>query len=304
LNKLIIIILSLVMLWTIAGCNSNAISNSGTKSIVVTYSVLGAIVKDLAGDRGQVTVLVPNGLDPHDWEPSARDIETVNKAALIVRNGLGLEGGLEKTLDAATKKGVKTFVAADHIQIRHVAAGEGIPDDDPDQAIGAPDPHLWMDPLTMKDVISELAAEMQKDFGWDLNSRAADLNTQLDQINQTVEKLLSPLPESQRNLVTGHESMGYFANRYHFKLVGVIVPSLSSSADVTAADLAELKKVVQTYKVKAIFTELGTSSATAVKIAQETGVKAVELNTHALPEDGKYGTFMQNLAEVIVGGLQ
>ena len=98
--------------------------------------------------------------------------------------------------------------------------------------------------------------------------------------------------------------MGYFADRYGFKLVGVIVPSLSSKADVTAANLAELKKIVQENNVKAIFTELGTSAATAKTIADETGVKVVELNTHALPADGSYFTFLNNLAGVIISALK
>ena len=107
-----------------------------------------------------------------------------------------------------------------------------------------------------------------------------------------------------RKLVTGHESMGYFAQRYGFKLVGVIIPSLSSQAEVSAADLAALKKAIQDNQVKAIFTELGTSPAVAKAIGDETGVKVVELTTHALPSDGSYFTFMRNLANVITNALK
>ena len=79
--------------------------------MVVTYSVLGAVVNDLVGDRADVTVLMGNGVDPHDWAPSAKDIERVMKADLVVANGLGLEAGLEKTLDEAEKAGVAVFHA-------------------------------------------------------------------------------------------------------------------------------------------------------------------------------------------------
>jgi ABC-type Zn uptake system ZnuABC Zn-binding protein ZnuA len=98
--------------------------------------------------------------------------------------------------------------------------------------------------------------------------------------------------------------MGYFTQRYGFKLVGVIIPSLSSQAQVSAADLAALKKAIEEHQVKAIFTELGTSPVVARAIGDETGVQVVELATHTLPADGSYFTFMKNMAGVITGALK
>ncbi len=274
------------------------------KSIVVTYAILGSVVKDLVGDAANVVISIPNGLDPHDWEPSAQDIEKINNADLVIQNGLGLEGGMEKTLTTARSNGVKFFTASDYILVRHVGAGEGIPSGDPDQAIGAPDPHLWMDPLAMKSVVAALATELKSDFGLDLADRATDLEGRLDALNSQVADTLSVIPQQDRNLVTGHESMGYFAQRYGFKLVGVIVPSLSSQAEVSAADLAALKKAIQDNHVKAIFTELGTSPAVAKAIGDETGVKVVQLTTHALLPDGSYFTFMKGMASTISDALK
>lgn len=279
-------------------------SNNSKKSIVVTYSVLGSIVKDLVGDKATVTVSIPNGLDPHEWEPSAKDIETINKADLVVENGLGLEGGMGKTLEAAKSKGVKFFTASDYITVRHVGPGEGIPSGDPDQVIGAPDPHLWLDPITMKSVVSALAPALIKDLNLDVTSQATDLENRLDSLNTEVANTVAQIPQADRKLVTGHESMGYFAQRYGFKLVGVIIPSLSSQAEVSAADLAALKKAIEDNHVKAIFTELGTSPTVAKAIGDETGVKVVELTTHALPSDGSYFTFIRNIASVITNALK
>ena len=98
--------------------------------------------------------------------------------------------------------------------------------------------------------------------------------------------------------------MGYFAQRYGFKLVGAVIPSITSQAEVSAADLAALKKLIEENKVKAIFTELGTSPAVADAIGKETGVKVIELTTHSLPADGSYFTFERNMAKVIVDGLK
>ena len=295
------LLLALVLLGTLS-CQPS--TSSPKKSIVVTYSILGSIVKELVGDKATVTVSIPNGLDPHEWEPSAKDIETINKADLVIENGLGLEGGMGKTLEVAKNKGVKFFTASDYITVRHVGPGEGIPSGDPDQVVGAPDPHLWMDPIAMKSVVSALAPELMKDLNLDVTAQAQNLESRLDDLNNEVANTVAAIPQDNRKLVTGHESMGYFAQRYGFKLVGVIIPSLSTQAEVSAADLAALKKAIEDNHVKAIFTELGTSPAVAKAIGDETGVKVVELTTHALPSDGSYFTFMRNIATVITNALK
>ena len=301
---LVLMVLILLTLVLVGMLSCQPSSSSPKKSIVVTYSILGSIVKELVGDKATVSVSVPNGLDPHEWEPSARDIEAINKADLIVENGLGLEGGMEKTLQAARDSGVKLFTASDYIVVCHVGPGEGIPSGDPDQVIGAADPHLWMDPIAMKSVVEGLASELLKDLNLDVSSQALDLENRLDSLNKEVADTVAVIPQENRNLVTGHESMGYFAQRYGFKLVGVIIPSLSTQAEVSAEDLAALKKAIEDNHVKAIFTELGTSPAVAKAIGDETGVKVVELTTHVLPSDGSYFTFLRNIAGVITNALR
>lgn len=274
------------------------------KTIVVTYSILGALVKDLVGDTATVVVPMPNGQDPHEWEPSAKDIATIMGADLIVQNGLGLEGGMEKTLEQARQAGVKRFTASEHITVRKVGAGEGIPTGDPDQAIGAEDPHLWMDPLSMKAVVVALATQLKADLGIDRSAQAAALAGQLDQLNAEIAGKVAGVPEANRKLVTGHESLGYFAQRYGFKLVGALIPSITSQAEVSAADLAALKQQIGASGVRAVFTELGTPAAVATTIGAETGAKVVEVTTHTLPADGSYFTFMRNLADTVVGALK
>lgn len=304
-KTIVLSIIAMLLLITTMACQPGAGTNSGgKKSIVVTYSILSSIVKDLVGDKATVTVSIPNGLDPHEWEPSAKDIETINKADLVIENGLELEGGMGKTLDVARSKGVKFFTASDYVSVRHVGTGEGIPSDDPDQEVGATDPHLWMDPVTMKSVVIALVSALMKDLNLDVATQAVDLENRLDSLNTEVANIVAQIPQAGRKLVTGHESMGYFAQRYSFKLVGVIIPSLSSQAEVSAADLAALKQAIEDNHVKAIFTELGTSPVVAKAIGDETGVQVVELTTHALPSDGSYFTFMRDIANVITNALK
>ena len=302
MRRVILVSIAILLIPSALSCQPSATGSK--KSIVVTYSILGSIVKDLVGDKAKVTVSIPNGLDPHEWEPSAKDIEAINKADLVVENGLDLEEGMLKTLEAAKKKGVKFFTASDYITVRHVGLGEGIPSGDPDQAVGAADPHLWTDPLTMKAVVVALAKALSEDLDLDVASQARSLESRLDSLNAEVADILAVIPQEDRKLVTGHESMGYFAKRYGFKLVGVIIPSLSSQAGVSAADLAALRKAIEENKVRAIFTELGTSPSVAKAIGDETGVKVVRLTTHALPADGSYFSFMRDLATIIADALK
>lgn len=305
-NKTFLIVSILMMMFGASACQAAPTStyDTGKHTIVVTYSILGSLVKELVANQANVIVLMPNGQDPHDWEPSAKDIEVLTHADLIVENGLNLEGGMQKALAQAEDAGVKHFVASDHITIRTVGAGEGIPSGDPDQAIGAQDPHIWTDPLTMKKVVDALAVTLKAELGLDVSANAAALDENLDALNQEIMAEVNTLPQSQRKLVTGHESMGYFAQRYGFKLVGAIVPSLNTEAETSAADMSSLVKLIQENQVKAVFTELGTPANVAESIGKETGAKVVQISTHMLPDNDDYFDFMRILAKTIVDNLK
>jgi zinc/manganese transport system substrate-binding protein len=298
-----ILLLSLAAQTACSSAASTPAEN-GKKTIVVTYSVLGSLVQELVGDQANVIVSMPNGQDPHEWEPSAKDIETLTHADMIVQNGLGLEGGMEKALAQAETAGVKFFTASDHITIRTVGTGEGIPSGDPDQAIGAQDPHLWTDPFTMKQVVDALSVSLKDDLGLDVSANAAQLDQKLDDLNNEISAEVESLPAERRVLVTGHESLGYFAQRYNFKLVGAIIPSLTSDAEASASDMSTLAAQIEASQVPAVFTELGTPANVAQTIGQETGAKVIELTTHALPEGGDYFAFERDLAQTIVDGLK
>lgn len=287
----------------IAGCGDGAGSDAdGRATVVVTYSVLGSLVRDAVGDAANVVVLIPNGSDPHEWEPSAKDIEQLNNADLIVRNGLDLEGGVLDVLNNAQDDGVATFVASDHITIRFVGEGEGLPTGDADQEVGAQDPHLWMDPLTMKDVMVALGPVLEEQ-GIDVADGIASVVAGLDTLDGEVDSVLAAVPDANRKMVTGHESMGYFASRYDFQLIGALIPSLTTQAGVSAQELSTLVDEIAAQNVKAIFTEMGTPTQVAEAIGDEAGVKVVDLASHNLPADGTYSTFLLQNATKVAAAL-
>lgn len=296
-------------------------------TIVVTYSVLGALVSDLVGDSARVDVLMPNGVDPHDWQPSAKDVEAVSKAALVVENGLDLEEGLADAIHEAEGAGVPIFTATDHVELRTIGEGEvadehaegeapvtgaapaetgdvhGQDEHHDEHAVGADDPHIWTDPATMRAVMAALATELEQGLGLDLATRAADLDARLADLDAELEQTLAAVPAERRKLVTGHESMGYFARRYGFTLVGALIPSISSQAQASAAELAGLKETIEREGATTIFTEIGTPAQVAETIADETGARVVELPSHNLPDDGSYFTFMRDIATRVADGL-
>jgi zinc/manganese transport system substrate-binding protein len=286
----------------LAGCGGEATADPGPApergtTVVVTFPVLGSLVEDLAGGEAGVTVLMPNGADPHEWQPSAKDVETLGSADLVVVNGLELEAGLDDVLEEVRRTGVPVFVATDHVDVRTLGGGEHAQD------AGALDPHVWTDPLAMERVVAALATTLEDELGLDVAGRASELEDRLVALDAEIDEMLSAVPERERKLVTGHESMGYFADRYGFELVGAVVPSVSSQAEASAGELARLKQLIEREGVRAIFTELGTSSQVAESIAGEAGAAVVELPSHTLPADGSYFTFVRDIAAAIAGAL-
>jgi len=166
-----------------------------------------------------------------------------------------------------------------------------------------PGSHLWMEPSRARrdGRPGDTAPGRPRDRR---GARAIDLDARLGALSDEVAAIVDTIPADRRILVTGHESLGYFAERYGFTLVGAIIPSVTTSAAPSAADLAALAARIRAAGVPAIFTELGTSPTVAEAIGSETGARVVELTTHAIPADGTYATFIKNIATLIADNLR
>ncbi len=277
------------------------------KTIVVSTAILGSLVQELTGDSFHLEVLMPNGQDPHNWEPSAKNIESLHKADLIVINGLGLEAGIHNALEEAKTSGIPVFTAADYITPLPLAEGDHHHGHEATESAAGEatgDPHFWTDPTRMIPILQALSGQIQSQFAVNLTQQNLDLQDRLTRLDAEVQKTVHQLPPNQRKLITGHQSMAYFAKRYGFEQIGTIIPSASSQAEVSAFNLADLKSVILQNQVKAIFCEAGTSTATAETIAQETGARVISLPTHILPDDGSYFTFIRHLTSLIVDSLR
>jgi zinc/manganese transport system substrate-binding protein len=281
----------------------------GVPSVVVTYSILGDIVERLAGDAVDVEVVIPNGQDPHEFSASAHDVEHMLDASLVVANGLGLEEGLVDALDQAESEGVPVYRASDHVTVRHLGAGEPSHeheadegDDGHDEHAGE-DPHLWTDPLTVAELAPSLGEALGEAAGVDLSPEVDAFVAEMHALDAQVRQIMTAIPPGGCTLVTGHDSLGYFADRYGCTIVGAIIPGLSSTAEASAKDLADLLDAIDEAGVPAIFTEVGTPRQVAEQVAGDVGVPLIELPSHGLPEEGGYPAFIVDLATRIADGL-
>ena len=317
-HKLVSAFITLTVLASCSSSNDSTSTNESTTStstnsavaelpvIAVTYSVLGDIVSQLVGDNATVSVVIPDGQDPHEFQPSAKDIETINNAAFVVSNGLEFEEGLEEVLENIADSGGNIFMIGDHITVRKIEDGDEHSDEHDDENEGdhhhgGGDPHLWLSPATMLEMLPALTTALSEATGADLSAEATDLTTKLQVLDGEVESIIKSLDECK--LVSGHDEMGYFADRYGCEVIGAIIPSFTTTSEATAGELAELKKLVEQNKVPAIFTGLGVSPDTANQLAKELGVEAVTLSTHYLNDAANYQGFILNLTNQIAEAL-
>jgi zinc/manganese transport system substrate-binding protein len=295
--------LSLVCLVALLpACSSSEPETSARPNIVVTYSVLGSVVSELVGDRATVTVLIPDGQDPHDFQPSARDIETINNADIVVSNGLDFEEGLEDVLASAIENGVSVYMVGENMTVRE--PDEDLAEEDHAEedghAHGAGDPHLWLSPLSFTQALPSLTTAINKATGLSIDETTAlDQLTKLDnEITEVIDTIESCV------MVSGHDEMGYFADRYGCTVIGAIIPSFSTTSEATAKQIADLKVLATSNKVKAVFTGLGTPAEVSEQLASELGIAAVSLSTHYLNGAANYREFMLNLANQIAEALR
>ena len=295
--------LSLVCLaGLLPACSTSEPESSARPNIVVTYSVLGSVVADLVGDAANVTILIPDGQDPHDFQPSARDIETINNADIVVSNGLDFEEGLEDVLASAIESGVSVYMVGENITVREPDEDHAEEDqaEEEGHAHGAGDPHLWLSPLSFTQALPSLTAAINKATGLSIDETTAlDQLTKLDnEITEVIDTIASCV------MVSGHDEMGYFADRYGCTVIGAIIPSFSTTSEATAKQIADLKVLAASNNVKAVFTGLGTPAEVSEQLASELGIAAVSLSTHYLNGAANYREFMLNLANQIAEALR
>ncbi len=282
--------LSLVAILTLSACGAGE-STTDELHVVVTTSIWGDVVSQIVGEDAAVEVLIPRGTDPHEYQPTPRQVASLSEADLVVANGLGLEEGLHDVLDAAASDGANLLELApqldplqfpEHaVESHHEAAGDHEHDD--------LDPHVWFDPARVDRAAGLIAAELTAiDDSVDWHARAIDYSGELLAVADEMERMFDSVPEANRKLVTNHDALGYLADRFGFEVIGVVIPGGSTLSEPSSSELAELVAIIQQEQVPAIFAETSESGVLADAVAAEVGndVEVIVLYTGSLGELG------------------
>jgi len=251
--------------------------------VVATTTILGDVVANVVGDDARLEVIMPRGADPHDFEASSRQVALIAEADLVVMNGLDLEEGLEDVIDNAR---------ADGTPVLEVAPGlDPLPFTDHEEEADAHDldPHVWLDPLRMADAARLIAQRLTEELpGVDWTTRADNFAAELVAAHARMETALAAIPPERRLLVTNHDALGYFAIRYGFEVVGVVIPGGSTLAEPGSQELAALVAVIDERGLSAIFAETiePTDLAEAISADADHPVQVVALHTGSLGDPG------------------
>jgi len=289
---LLLITIFSTALLSLNACNADNELNNKTKTdqtelskkstratlpkVLAVESFLADITKNISGNRLEIDTLIPLGLDPHSFEPSPGDVAKIAENDILITNGAGFEGWLEDTIAGANEK------------ILIVECSKGLK---------GKDPHFWLDPNLVKVYVQNIRdALIESDpQGKDLyNENAEEYTARLIELDKWIVEAVKKIPQGKRLLVTNHESFGYYADRYGFKVIGTIIPSSSSASSPSAKEISELIEKIKAAGAKAIFLETGSDPKIADQIARETNIKVVtELYTHSITEpDGPAPTYI------------
>lgn len=294
------VIFIVVLAILLASCGGTPASVSGTSAPVILTSttILADITRNIVGNRLQVESLLPLGADAHSYEPTPQDVAKISETNFIVINGADYEGFLQSLL-----------AAGDGAEKMLVEASAGIDArTDPEHGL---DPHMWLDPtlvILYVENIRDALIQLHPDGEATYTSNAAAYIAQLKDLDAWIVDQVDQIPAEKRLLVTNHEAIGYFAERYGFTVVGTVVESFSSDASPSAQQLAALIDQIKASGAPAIFLDASDNDTLARQIADETGVKVItDIHLESLTDGAPAGTYidlMKHNVSEIVNALQ
>ena len=335
--------LSAVLLATsfaLAGCTGGKTANSTEKKdgeklkIYTSFYPMYDFAKKIGGDKVEVTNLVPAGTEPHDWEPSAKDLAKISEADLLVYSGAGMESWIEK-LDETTKDSKLVKVEASHgvdlIKSEHHHDHEDAhehedehKDEDKDAKEenhehdhedahehhhhGAYDPHVWLAPQNAKIEMKNIKDALVKADAANKDYYEKNFETYSKKIDELDNKFLTSLEKTKsKNIVVSHEAFAYLCKAYGIKQIGI--EGLSPDSEPDASRMAEVTKFAKENNVKYIFFEELVSPKVSETIAKEVGAKTAVLNPlEGLSEDQlkageDYFSIMESNLKVLLEAL-
>ena len=271
--------------------------------VVTSFSILADLVKVVGGSHVEVTSLVGPNADAHVFDPTPADAKRLANAKLVVINGLGFEGWMDRLIKSSgyrgsivvASRGVKTIQEAGHgHQHGHSHAA---------------DPHAWQNPLNIKQYVQNIRialAAAKPAAAQEFEQRAQAYSRDLDALDQSIRERLKPIPVAQRRIVTSHDAFGYFAAAYNVKFYPL--QGLSTGSEPSAADVVRIIDQIKKNKVSAIFVENISDARVLERITKESGARiGGTLYADALSEPGTavdtYLKLIEHNAATVIKGL-
>jgi ABC-type Zn uptake system ZnuABC Zn-binding protein ZnuA len=282
MHRLIVV----VSILALTACGGQTASPSATSAPVVLASTtfLADIAQNVAGDRITIESLLPVGADPHSYEATPADVTKVARSKLLIINGADYEHFLEPLLENAG--GQREVIEASAGLHPRAAAEE-------EQGV---DPHLWLDPtnvIAYVENIREALTHFDPEGAVDYQVNAETFSTELEELDAWILEQVNQIPAEKRLLVTNHESLNYFAERYGFTIIGTVLESSSSNASPSAWQMASLVDQIKATGAPAIFLDAGDNAVLAQQIADETGIRVITtLHLESLTEGAPAATYM------------
>ncbi|WP_328766553.1 zinc ABC transporter substrate-binding protein AztC [Streptomyces sp. NBC_00286] len=293
LRTLLLVLLTLAL----AGAGTGCASSDERPRVLVTTNILGDITKEIVGDEAEVTVLMKPNADPHSFGLSAVQAAELERADLVVFNGLGLEENVLRHVDAARESGVATFEAGKAVNPLTFQAHD---DGGPEEEAGQPDPHFWTDPDRVRKAVGLIADQVVEHVdGVDekaIRANADRYDDQLADLTAWMEKSFDRIPEQRRALVTNHHVFGYLADRFGFRVIGAVIPSGTTLASPSSSDLRSLTQAMRKAGAPTVFADSSQPKrlAEVLRTEMDGQVRVVELYSESLTEKGKgAGTYLQ-----------
>ncbi len=275
--------------------------------VVASFSILADMVKQVGGPHVEVTSLVGPNSDAHVFDPTPADAKRLASAKLVVVNGLGFEGWLDRLIKSSgykgpvltASKGVKTIPMAEsghghsHVH-KHSHA--------------VPDPHAWQSLLNARQYIENIRVALSAAMpahSADFQARATDYLKQIDALEKSTRARIAAVPMERRRVITSHDAFGYFARAY--KVTFYPLQGLSTASEPSAADVVRIVNEIKKNKVTAIFAENISDPRVLERVAKDTGAKiggtlfADALSVPGTQADTYLKMFELNVSTIVAG---
>jgi zinc transport system substrate-binding protein len=228
--------------------------------------------------------MIPAGVEPHDFEPNAKDIQDISSAKIFIFNGAGVDSWAEKIQSDLVSKGVKTIKMSDNFEILNPLEivgedeyGKDEHGDDHEYEESTTDPHIWTNPVMAKkqiQIIRDSLIAVDPDRKVVYESNANSFMSQLDSLDTDFRSKLSQC--KQKEVVTSHNFLQYLSREYSF--VSIPINGISPESEPSAKTLAELSDLIKTKNIRYIFTETLASTKLSETLAKEVGAQVLTLN--------------------------